>query len=1155
MEEKEKENIRIYYPEEEEIKLQELLYKKRELYKNKVPELQNITEYEDIKVYRENRCGNTVQQLRTHQALLSNLINPETPYKGLLLCHEPGTGKTCAAYAIAENFKEMVLKYGTKIHILLSGPLLKEQWKNQLIMVCARKEYLNNITDEEFMNMDDKTKKELLAKARMEVSKYYRIMSYSTFQKKVIGQKISNLRKTIVDRNYEKKYEENEDDVESEEDKKEKKDMIKKMGKYKKNIDGTYERDVSIDNMETLDNTLLIVDEAHSFTGNDRGESLKKIIDNSTNLKVLLLTATPMKNLADDIVELINYLKPKDKQIDRDIIFKNVGSELEFKPDGKDYLRKMISGYVSYIRGSDPLTFAEREDEGELIDDLIYTKVTRCYMEDFQLKAYEEYVNSTVDALDRGSQSYSNFVYPLLIETNKSQNMKGVSGEEGLNMVIGQLKTNKRMLVKNVKEVLMKDINENEINNIMSIDMVNKSIRGLIYKKKYLKNFSTKFYECLENINKTYDKEGLKGAQPIFVYSNLVRLGVNVFKEVLLNNGYLEFVENGEYNIMDDTLDSITGEPYSSYNEEEKKNFHPATFMILSGSLEGEDKEPEILFNILNRNFNASKNKYGKYLKIIVGSKVTNEGLTLKNVGEVHILDVYYTYGKILQVIGRAIRSCVHYDLMSDVNRYPKVKIYKYVASNKDNKTLMSDEELYKKAEIKYILIKEVERIMKESAIDCMLNYNANVYKNEIDEYKDCVPIREYMYMDKKEREKRMMCPEKCDFQKCEYKCNCTKNKDDKLYDEERKRYRELNNEEIDYSTFTTTLKRSEINYIMEKIKILYRYKNVYTLKEIIEGIRRIYEEEMIILFDEKFVLNALDKLIPITDNDFNIFKDVVYNKYNIAGYIIYRGQYYIFQPFEQSEDVSLWYRDKNDINLNNPIKLDIFLDKMNVLTNEQREKIMYEKMEYDFSNIEYYNSKEENEYIGIIDVDKSLTDRNKVVDIFKIKNKNIEVRGKKRGYGISNFKGMVCHTGKHVEELIKIAKEIGIIIKENDDTINKYNLCKLIRNRLLYLEKYNDDNKLYVIVPSNHKTINFPFNLKDRIENIINKIKNVLLVKLDYTVKKMQDGVFEGIRKKEYIRYKITINNKIEDLNNYIELLKTNGFYIENNLWICIIE
>ena len=87
------------------------------------------------------------------------------------------------------------------------------------------------------------------------------------------------------------------------------------MGKESDDID------IAIDKIESLDNTLLIVDEAHNLTGNEYGEALKKIINNSKNLRVILMTATPMKNLADDIIELLNFIRPKNDKIHRDKVF------------------------------------------------------------------------------------------------------------------------------------------------------------------------------------------------------------------------------------------------------------------------------------------------------------------------------------------------------------------------------------------------------------------------------------------------------------------------------------------------------------------------------------------------------------------------------------------------------------------------------------------------------------------------------------------------------------------------------------------------------------------------------------------------------------------------------------------------------------------
>ena len=48
---------------------------------------------------------------------------------------------------------------------------------------------------------------------------------------------------------------------------------------------------------------------------------------------------------------------------------------------------------------------------------------------------------------------------------------------------------------------------------------------------------------------------------------------------------------------------------------------------------------------------------------------------------------------------------------------------------------------------------------------------------------------------------------------------------------------------------------------------------------------------------------------MPKTENDFNDFRDNIFDKNNRSGYIIQRDNYYIFQPFDENEDVPLYYR------------------------------------------------------------------------------------------------------------------------------------------------------------------------------------------------------------------------------------------------------
>jgi len=84
--------INYSYPAPNDPEIQSELYGKREFYYNRIPERPDVGDYNDIKEYRDNMCGRSFT-LQEHQALLSNFINPDTPYKGLLIFHGTGTGK------------------------------------------------------------------------------------------------------------------------------------------------------------------------------------------------------------------------------------------------------------------------------------------------------------------------------------------------------------------------------------------------------------------------------------------------------------------------------------------------------------------------------------------------------------------------------------------------------------------------------------------------------------------------------------------------------------------------------------------------------------------------------------------------------------------------------------------------------------------------------------------------------------------------------------------------------------------------------------------------------------------------------------------------------------------------------------------------------
>ena len=63
--------------------------------------------------------------LHAHQKFVRNLVNPDTPYKRLLLKHSTGTGKTIAALSIAMKFiKEYKIKYNLSEEAVPQTPLV-----------------------------------------------------------------------------------------------------------------------------------------------------------------------------------------------------------------------------------------------------------------------------------------------------------------------------------------------------------------------------------------------------------------------------------------------------------------------------------------------------------------------------------------------------------------------------------------------------------------------------------------------------------------------------------------------------------------------------------------------------------------------------------------------------------------------------------------------------------------------------------------------------------------------------------------------------------------------------------------------------------------------------------------------------------------------
>ena len=91
-------------------------------------------------------------------------------------------------------------------------------------------------------------------------------------------------------------------------------------------------------------------------------------------------------------------------------------------------------------------------------------------------------------------------------------------------------------------------------------------------------------------------------------------------------------------------------------------------------------------------------------------------------------------------------------------------------------------------------------------------------------------------------------------------------------------------------------------------------------------------------------------------------------------------------------------------------------------------------------------------------------------------------------------------------------------------------------------------------MIPANHKKIPFPFNLEDRVNFTLAKVKTIVNKDVNFNIKKLDNGIFIDLRNKNLARYEITFDNK-SSFDKVKKDLKNIGFKLEKNKWIMLIE
>jgi len=212
------------------------------------------------------------------------------------------------------------------------------------------------------------------------------------------------------------------------------------------------------------------------------------------------------------------------------------------------------------------------------------------------------------------------------------------------------------------------------------------SLKGDMMEVENLEEYSIKFAKILKKVKRC--------SGTVFIYSNFKEYaGIKTFCKILEYNGFKNYMKEGEG----------------------KKRY-----AIWSG-----DEKPEIKEQIRSV-FNDKKNIDGSKIKIVLGSPAIKEGVSLLRVKQVHVIEPYWNMSRLEQVVGRAFRFCSHKDVPRE-ERY--VEVYIYIATYQDEMTI--DKYILDLAKRKEKLMRQFELAMKESAIDCRINYFGNTDRND----------------------------------------------------------------------------------------------------------------------------------------------------------------------------------------------------------------------------------------------------------------------------------------------------------------------------------------------------------------------------------------------------------------------------------------
>jgi len=309
-------------------------------------EIRDIKEYADI-------LSKADFEISPHQAFVRNFMSFQTPYNSLLLYHGLGTGKTFSSIGVCEEMRSYLKQIGMSKRIMIvASPNVQDNFRLQLFDERKLKEengiwtIKNPISSKLLkevnpMNMKGIPKEKIVSQINTLITHSYLFLGYIEFA--------NYIEKVCLGHSGKR------------DDRSQKREKCEISGK-----EGSQRR---IQNLkQEFSNRLIVIDEVHNIRISSDSENkivaeqLYNLVKYADNLRLLLLSATPMYNNYMEIVWLLNLMNMNDRRATMDVrdVFESNGDFVKNEKGeevGKELLIRKATGYVSYVRGNNPYTF------------------------------------------------------------------------------------------------------------------------------------------------------------------------------------------------------------------------------------------------------------------------------------------------------------------------------------------------------------------------------------------------------------------------------------------------------------------------------------------------------------------------------------------------------------------------------------------------------------------------------------------------------------------------------------------------------------------------------------------------------------------------------------------------------------------------------